>query len=462
MPALKRGLKGGEVGKDVQGVQRAVYAARSSSGESPRNGRTGTYGEHTIADVKAWQRRVGIDATGNTGQPTLDSLWPSMDAYGRSLYFKAKIGQAPALPHGELCYGWSGDRVRALQQMLWRALESASVNARNATFGQGVSDDLALFAEVADLNPEPDDRACEQGVWEMLYGFADAYARDLAQDAGGEPAGVRSELVTHAEWYTATGGRYLQARPYQGDVPARTPLENDCSGSIHHLFKLAGGPDPSGRGFDGQGLHGHDAGSRRAVDLGGALLAGDCVFYGDQGGGIASHVAMMLDASRLFTFGSTPPTITAFASYWTSRAARRYRRAQVPRMSLLAPPRRVFAPRPPRAAAPAARACYPARRARATRTASPVTRASSDPRARCYARRARRRSSRPTSRAPRTSSPTAGGMDERGVPARRRPAAPAARPIACFPYARAGLLLRPLRDRSALRVRRGSRADRDR
>jgi peptidoglycan hydrolase-like protein with peptidoglycan-binding domain len=327
VPALKRGLTGGEQGKDVQGVQRAVYAALLDNDVTPRNGRTGTYGEHTIADVQAWQRLAGIEPTGNTGQPTLDSLWPSMDAYGRSLYFKSKIGAAPALPEGALWQGMSGDRVRALQQMLWRALEGESVNARNRTYGEGVTEDVALFLEIADI--EGDGERCSQNVWEMCYGFGDPYAHELAAEAGGSSSSVRSELVTQAEWYARTGGSYVQARPYQADVPPRTPLRNDCSGSIHHLFKIAGGPDPSGRGFDGQGYTGtmQDRGSRH--ELGSSLKAGDCVFYGDQGGGIASHVVMMLDASRLFTFGSTPPTITTYGSYWTDGrrhdiGARRY------------------------------------------------------------------------------------------------------------------------------------------
>jgi cell wall-associated NlpC family hydrolase len=327
VPALKRGLTGGEHGKDVQAVQRAVWAALTEANVTPRNARNGTYGEHTIADVQAWQRLEGIQATGNTGQPTLDSLWPWMDAYGRSLYFKAKIGAAPTLPHGALWEGMSGDRVRALQQMLWRALEGESQNARNRTYGDGVVQDLELYLETADLDGDGDH--CTQSVWEMAYGFADAYARELAAEAPSSSSGVRSELVTQSEWYARTGGYYAQVRPYQMDVPARTPLTNDCSGSIHHLYRLAGGPDPSGRGFDGQGYTGtmQDRGSRH--ELGSPLKAGDCVFYGDQGGGIAAHVGMMLDASRLFTFGGEPPTITSYAAYWTSGrrhdiGARRY------------------------------------------------------------------------------------------------------------------------------------------
>ena len=164
----------------------------------------------------------------------------------------------------------------------------------------------------------------------MLYGFADEYARELAAETA--PAGssaIRSELVTWAEWYVATSGVYVQARPYQGDVPPRTPLTNDCSGSIHHLFKLSGGPDPSGNGFDGSGYTGtmEGRGTRRELDA--APAAGDCVFYGGSSGTGSTHVAMHLGDGRIFTFGSDPPTICPFSTYWTSGrrsdiGARRY------------------------------------------------------------------------------------------------------------------------------------------
>ena len=329
-PQKKRGLSGGESGKDVQAVQRAVFQALKDAGRTPQNARNGVYGDFTLADIRTYQGLAGIEATGKTGQPTLDALWGSMDSYGRSLYFRAKIGQAPDLPHGQLEFGMSGDRVRALQQMLWRCLGGSSVNARNATYGEGVLEDVGEFLTIADLDGDPSVVTADQ--WAMLYGFADDYARQLAaEDAPAGAAAVRSELVTWAEWYVATGGSYAQVRPYQRDDPPKTPLRNDCSGSIHHLFSLAGGPDPSGNGFDGSGYTGtmEVRGQRR--DLAADPDAGDCVFYGGTpGSGTGStHVAMHLGDGRIFTFGSNPPTITPFSSYWTSgrRAdigARRY------------------------------------------------------------------------------------------------------------------------------------------
>jgi len=322
-PQKKRGLSGGESGKDVQALQRAVAKALADLGELSHSSPTGTYGDGTKADVRCFQELCGIEPTGKTGQPTWNALWGWVDAYGQSLVFKAKIGKAPELPQGHLAYGMEGDRVRALQQMLWRALGTQSLNLRNRVYGAGVEQDVAVFLHTIDQEGDPTRVTADH--WAMLYGFADDYARELAAaDAPAGSAAIRSELVTWAEWYVATGGQYAQLRPYQRDVPPRTPLNNDCSGSIHHLFALSGGPDPSGQGFNGTGYTGtmEVRGSRRDLDA--PPAAGDCVFYGGTpGGGTGStHVAMHLGDGRIFTFGSNPPTICPFGSYWTT--GRRY------------------------------------------------------------------------------------------------------------------------------------------
>ena len=320
-PAKKRTLAGGERGKDVQAVQRALGVAVDPSHSSP----TGTFGDGTSADLKAFQASKGIQASGSMGQPTLDALWPSFDAYGRSLYFRAKIGDAPELPHGKLTAGMTGKRVSAAQRMCWRALGTASKNARNGVYGDGLAADVRQFHGIIDAEPT-DGETINATVWQMLYGFGDEYARDLAGDPLGDSDDARSELVTWAEWYVAQRGSvYSQNRPYQRDDPPDPPLVNDCSGSAHHLCKLAGLPDPSGNGFNGSGYTGTmvDAGTRVELPYSGAdgLKAGDLVFYGG-GSGPTTHVVIMLDGGRLFTFGSEPPTITTYAGYWTS--GRRY------------------------------------------------------------------------------------------------------------------------------------------
>jgi hypothetical protein len=67
-----------------------------------------------------------------------------------------------------------------------------------------------------------------------------------------------------------------------------------------------------------------NAGKKIALPSSGAggLLAGDMIFYGGSPGSDTQHVVAMLDRGRVFTFGSTPPTITPYSTYWTS--GRRY------------------------------------------------------------------------------------------------------------------------------------------
>jgi peptidoglycan hydrolase-like protein with peptidoglycan-binding domain len=327
-PQKKRGLTGGENGKDVQAVQRAVYKGLEGVELQPINLRNGNYGAGTAADVRAFQREIGLQPTGYMGQPTLEALWQFFDAYGRSLYFKALIGKATDLPGGRLQSGQRGQRVRAAQQMLWRALGDEAQNIRNGVYGAGVEADVRHFCGIADL-PRVSGKEISQSLWAMLWGFGDVHAQDLAGSTPSKSSEIRSNLITWAEWYVRQGGKYLQARPYERDVPPVLPLANDCSGSVSHLFKLSGGPDPSGNGFSGSGYTGTMQTRGARISLSDRLLPGDLIFYGVQAGGVAQHVVMHLDADRIFTFGATPPTITSYSTYWrsgrrTDIGARRY------------------------------------------------------------------------------------------------------------------------------------------
>ena len=313
-PKIKRGLRGDEIGRDVLAIQRAVSKGLRQHNYVPTNAQNGVYGENSRNDIRTWQGLYNIVATGRVGQPTFDSLWPFFDAYGRSIYFQAKIGKPTPLPNGELVSGDTGDRVRAAQQMLWRALGNESRNLRNGVYGENTEADVRHFRGIADL-PNSMGREIGSNLWAMMWAFGDEFAQDLAQDAPMPGSAIRSTLITLAEQYVQMGGQYVQTRPYQYGRPLASPLRNDCSGSIHHLYYAAYGPDPSGRDFDGQGYTGtmQENGSKHSFD---EMLAGDCVFYGYQGDGVAKHVAMSLDGGRIFTFGHTPPTITMFSRYW--------------------------------------------------------------------------------------------------------------------------------------------------
>lgn len=322
-PKKKRTLQLGCSGKDVQAVQRALQKGLKAKSQKTVLAPTGTYGDGTVTDCQTFQKCHGIQASGSMGQPTLDALWPYVDAYGTSLYLRAKLGQ-PTQLGSPIKKGAKGDRVRAAQQAFWRMRGADCQNARNGTFGDGLQKDIQFFAKATDQKISTDQ--ISQGTWECIWAFMDAYAMNLAEAAAEQNSGpssadaIRSALVTWAEWYVATGGGYAQVRPYQRDNPPKSPLRNDCSGSIHHLMLLAGGPDPSGLDFNGSGYTGTMQSRGERIDLAGApgnLRAGDCIFYGNQGGGVSSHVEMFLDTNRQFGFGSTPPTIHTYTSYRT-------------------------------------------------------------------------------------------------------------------------------------------------
>lgn len=333
-PKKKRTLERKCEGKDVQAVQRALQAGLRAKGQKTVLSVTGTFGEGTETDVATWQRCNGIDASGSMGQPTLDSLWPYFDDYGVSLYYRAKLGKPTKL--GEpIKKGAKGDRVRAAQQAFWRMLGSDTSNARNSVFGDGLQDDLRLFAKRTDQDISTD--RISQGTWDCVWAFMDEYAMNLANAAAKDDSGasstgaIRSNLVNLAEDYVRHSGDYLQNRPYdRGKLVDNPQMRGDCSGSIHRLFQLAGGPDPSGNGFNGAGYTGTMQSRGKEINLSeSAMVAGDCLFYGDQGGGVAAHVELYLGSGRQFGFGGTPPTMHSFAGYWRSGlrhdiGARRY------------------------------------------------------------------------------------------------------------------------------------------
>jgi cell wall-associated NlpC family hydrolase len=331
-PTLKRPLVAGAQGKDVEAIQRAVRRALKERGLPSGNKANGNYGDGTIADVRRWQQARGIQATGKTGQPTLNSLWQYVDGYGVELYFQAVTAKPVPLPSPPLRAGARGDRVRAAQQALWRALGSESGNIRNGVYGDGTVADVKRF--LARTHWAGDGTAITAQTWAALWGFMDGYARALAstKPPPSGPAQVRSNLVTLAEIYVRLGGRYLQARPYQRFAPlSAQPLRNDCSGSIGHLFKLAGAPDPFGYGFNGYGYTGSGQSRGRRLAIGATpanLLCGDLLYFGNQGGGISSHMELYLGGGRVFGFGSTPPRIKpwGWSPGWlrTDIGARRY------------------------------------------------------------------------------------------------------------------------------------------
>jgi hypothetical protein len=74
-----------------------------------------------------------------------------------------------------------------------------------------------------------------------------------------EQAAIRSKIVSCALWGVHNSARihYEQSRPIQGiNNPYELPLWIDCSGFVTLCYQWGGGPDPNGRGYDGEGFTG--------------------------------------------------------------------------------------------------------------------------------------------------------------------------------------------------------------
>lgn len=98
--------------------------------------------------------------------------------------------------------------------------------------------------------------------------------------AGWARRGVQDEKNIH----------YGQVRPMP--LNWTKTLTTDCSGFSTLCYKLAGAPDPNGRGYDGAGFTGTLLAHGRSVARA-AALPGDLVFFGP---GTAEHVAIVVEA----------------------------------------------------------------------------------------------------------------------------------------------------------------------
>ena len=332
-------MKEGCHGSDVTAVQRALYVALGDLGGHGTNAKNGDYGGKTIADVKSYQKRIGLEQTGTVGDNTLQALWQkhsefpagSLDPYGVSLVMKADVGDATKLPD-PIKKGNHGKRCEALQRHLHGALGNDATNSRNGEFGDKTQADLKLYLQRADWDEKPRDKVGQE-VWDALWAFGDDYSHQLAKNAGGgsgSPDQIRADIRTWGEWYVRNKSqiKYAQIRPYPKS--SKLPMKTDCSGSSTHILFMAGAPtDPHGRGWDGQGYTGTCQGRGKKVGFA-DVEPGDCCFYGDQGGGVSSHMVIVIGPNdRALNFGADPPHYVYIGSYWLSArrgdiGARRY------------------------------------------------------------------------------------------------------------------------------------------
>jgi len=106
--------------------------------------------------------------------------------------------------------------------------------------------------------------------------------------------------------------RYSQYRPMEVLKPPRVPLHWDCSGFVTNCWYGGGGPDPNGRGYDGQGYTGTLIAHGHRVDMS-AMKVGDLVFYGYTpysypgfNKGDPTHVAIYVGNGMILSLGHYP------------------------------------------------------------------------------------------------------------------------------------------------------------
>lgn len=73
-------------GKDVVAVKRGLWRHPAIEFARPAAGFDDVYNRKTARAISRLQRLVGIDDTGNMGQPTFDEVWPHIDSRGRGFY----------------------------------------------------------------------------------------------------------------------------------------------------------------------------------------------------------------------------------------------------------------------------------------------------------------------------------------------------------------------------------------
>lgn len=226
----------------------------------------------------------------------------------------------------ELRAGDRGPDVLALQEALHKALGKAARNRRSGAYGSLTVRDVERFKR-AFAPRAADGHYVGANVWSHLERFlgraerrllAQAAALERARSREGRDARIRAQVAAEGHWLLAHRWEfhYAQVRPYASSLrSALARTRTDCSASVTLEWKDGGGPDPNGRGFDGQGYTGTLWGRGELVRV---PEPADLAFYGDMGpvfGHAPSHVALEVGDGAVISFGHTPP----------SRYPRRYR-----------------------------------------------------------------------------------------------------------------------------------------
>jgi peptidoglycan hydrolase-like protein with peptidoglycan-binding domain len=304
-----RELRTGDVGPDVQALQRGLWRAL---GAAAQNDRTGTYGAGTAADVVAYRRRRGLPGEGDlAGIVVWEAVQDDFDALAWVLANRQPVGTTPmpALGRVPLSSGMRGGDVEAAQRALYRALQGDAKNARTGLYGDLTVVDVREFRRRYDVNPDDPSTSIGRPLWAVLTRWMDGAALAAAAVAPKpppQPAPVTWDAVGDQAWWAYQNRdrfRYAQLRPIEG-IHSAAPVLTDCTGFYLGCCEAAGVPNPNRADgvYDGWGYTGSlwERGEWTTTPR-----RGDLAMYGDPYGS-TGHAACCLGDGTVVSFGHDP------------------------------------------------------------------------------------------------------------------------------------------------------------
>lgn len=219
-----------------------------------------------------------------------------------------------------LHFGLQGRDVTAIQL----ALKHAGYRKQEPTgrYGTITRKQVITFKQHHGIDLEPGyDVKTHKALWPSFGAIAYSIYKAAYDDA--TTGQVRQNIVDAAVYgygqrdyihYTQDSRRMQDFGP-----PPNVPNWTDCSGFVTWCYKVGGGPDPNGLGFDGYGFTGTMLGNGTQASISN-LLKADLIFYGSP----VSHVALYVGDGRIISHGSEIGPLLLDYSYRSVNSARRY------------------------------------------------------------------------------------------------------------------------------------------
>jgi peptidoglycan hydrolase-like protein with peptidoglycan-binding domain len=191
----------------------------------------------------------------------------------------------------------TGDDVKQVQQLL--AKNGYSPGTIDSQYGPATANAVQQAKFGLGYPQTQCDTVCGPKLVGYLQGQpvpADYQKRQAdRQKATSKGSSIRDALVAFAQWGITNEPQihYQQLRPMDGiGKPKKLPLQTDCSGFVTLCYNWAGGPDPNGTKFNGQGYTGTMLQACKHIAKS-AAQPGDLVIWGPPPG---NHVAMVIEA----------------------------------------------------------------------------------------------------------------------------------------------------------------------